>query len=70
LSEQGTPARLNLCDKVRHAKKIRVFAMIKGEGVGCNEWQGYDIRSNSFREAKPECTEAHKQTNKKILRCK
>lgn len=38
--------------------------MIKGEGVGCNEWQGYDIRSNSFREAKPECTEAHKQTKK------
>jgi len=32
--------------------------------VDCNEWQGYDIRSDSFREAKSECTEAHKHKKK------
>lgn len=33
--------------------------MTEERWVDCNEWQGYDIRSDSFREAKPECTEAH-----------
>lgn len=37
--------------------------MIEERSVDCNEWQGYDIRSDSFREAKPECTEAHTQKN-------
>lgn len=59
LSQQGTPAKLNICNKARHTKKSEFWQWSRREGVDCNEWQGYDIRSNSFREAKPECWSTH-----------
>lgn len=59
LPEQGTPAKLNICNKARHTKKSEFWQWSRREGVDCNEWQGYDIRSNSFREAKPECWSTH-----------
>lgn len=41
---------------------------------GLNGWQGYDIRNNSSKEAKPDSTEAYtknpNQPNKKPAHCK
>lgn len=33
--------------------------------MDCNEWQGYDIRSDSFREAKPDALKQIHQKKKK-----
>lgn len=42
----------------REDENAKFWHRLKRVTVDCNEWQGYDIRSNSLGEIELECTEA------------